>query len=435
MYAKLAKVDGTYGAVRARFTENDMTSIERYEMRYQRRRAKRLAKRDAVGGKPFEEVFNFGTMCEAGRLCCNGARWKTTTIHFETNLLPRVLNSLKILELGRRDFHGYKSFTLIDHGKARNIDAVDIDERMIQKCFCRNMLTELFSRSFIYDNAASLAGKGMDFALRRLKEQLRRHYRRHGLQGGILQFDFKNYFGSLPHEQIKSRACAKIKDPRLQNLFCCLVDDFQRMKTAARGEHRGVGLGSEVSQIIALDYVSPIDHYIKEKWRVKGYGRYMDDGWVISDDLEQLRFILADIQRMAQEIGIQLSEKKCVITPFKHHSFRFLKMRFSLKPSGKVVMKLNRASIKAIRRKMIVFRKWVTSGKISAEDAFQSYQSWRAHAKRCNSYETLHSLDKRFVGLFRPELAKRRCVYPCTISGWLTEGGWVYGKVYRTQAI
>lgn len=412
-----------------------MTSAERHEARYQRRHAKRLTRADAVGGKSFEEVFNFGTMCEAGKLCCNGSRWKTTVINFETNLLARVTESLTALEKGQRKFNGYKSFTLIDHGKARNIDAVDIDERTIQKCFCRNMLTELFSRSFIYDNSASLANKGMDFALRRLKDQLRWHYRRHGLQGGILQFDFKNYFGSLPHEQLKRRACEKIKDPRLQSLFCSLVNDFQRMKSAERGSCRGVGLGSEVSQILALDYVSPIDHRIKDKWRVHGYGRYMDDGWVISDDLEQLRLILADIRLMAQSLGIQLSEKKCIITPFKHHSFRFLKMRFSLKPSGKVVMKVSKKSIKAIRRKMAVFRKWVTAGKISAEDAFQSYQSWRAHAKRCNSYTTLYNLDRHFVKMFAPELAVRKRVFPCTVRAYLTGGGWIYGKVYHAQTI
>ncbi len=72
-------------------------------------------------------------------------------------------------------------------------------------------------------------------------------------------------------------------DDRLYTLFCDFVDDFRLMKTADKEAHRGVGLGSEVSQIIALDYASPIDHYMKDVRGIHGYGRYMDDGYVISN--------------------------------------------------------------------------------------------------------------------------------------------------------
>ena len=37
------------------------------------------------------------------------------------------------------------------------------------------------------------------------------------------------------------------------------------------------------------------------------------------------------------------------------------------------------------------------------EDVFQSYQSWRAHAKRCNSYDTLRAMDERFTRMFAEE--------------------------------
>ena len=72
----------------------------------------------------------------------------------------------------------------------------------------------------------------MDFQLKRLQKHLHDHYRKYGTEGGIYQFDFKGYFGSLPHDKIKERARAKIKDDRLYALFCDFVDDFQKMKTA-----------------------------------------------------------------------------------------------------------------------------------------------------------------------------------------------------------
>ena len=404
------------------------TSEERREARYQRRKAKREQKAREAGGASFDEVFSFGNLCRAGKACCNGARWKTSTIHFESNLLAESLDTYNSLQNGTRKFRGFQSFSTVEHGKLRNIDALPIQERAVQKCLCRNLLTRAFSRSFVYDNSASIKGKGMDFQLGRLKKHLHDHYRKYGTEGGIYQFDFKNYFGSLPHERIKERARKKILDDRVYSLFCEFVDDFQKMKTADKDAEvkRGVGLGSEISQIIALDYASPIDHYVKDVRGIHGYGRYMDDGYIISNSLEELEDIKQNLYRLAQELGIGMSDKKNVITPFRHHSFVFLKMRITLSDSGRVVMKLSRRSIAAMRRKIDIFRRWVDGGEMAFEDVAQAYQSWRSHAKKCNSHNTLRSMDERFVREFAPELTVRKKKFPCNMNVTKTEAGWEY---------
>lgn len=203
-------------------------SKERREARYQRRKAQREQKAQEAGGKSFEEVISFENLCRAGKACCNGARWKTSTINFETNLLAESLKTYNELHDGTRKFQGFRSFSTIEHGKRRDIDALSIQERAAQKCLCKNLLTQAYSRSFIYDNSASLAEKGMDFQLKRLKKHLHDHYRKYGTEGGIYQFDFKGYFGSLPHDKIKERARAKIKDDRLYALFATLWTIFRR---------------------------------------------------------------------------------------------------------------------------------------------------------------------------------------------------------------
>ena len=107
-----------------------------------------------------------------------------------------------------------------------------------------------------------------------------------------------------------------------------------------------------------------------------------------------------------------------------------------LQESGKVTMKLSRQSIKAIRRKMDIFRAWVTEGQMDAEDAIQSYQSWRAHAKRCDSYRTLEAMDARFTSMFAPELRRRKNKFPCTLRAKKTKTGWEYTRITQqaTQA-
>ena len=113
-----------------------MTSEERKEARYQRRKAKRREKSRQYGAKSFDEVMSFGNLCKSGKTCCNGSRWKTSTILFENNLLSCCCDIRDSLVDGTRKFKGFQSFTTIEHGKARNIDALPIKERAAQKCLC-----------------------------------------------------------------------------------------------------------------------------------------------------------------------------------------------------------------------------------------------------------------------------------------------------------
>lgn len=75
-------------------------------------------------------------------------------------------------------------------------------------------------------------------------------------------------------------------------------------------------------------------------------------------------------------------------------------------------------------------------GQMDAEDAIQSYQSWRAHAKRCDSYRTLEAMDVRFTSMFAPELRRRKNKFPCTLRAKKTKAGWEYTRITQqaTQA-
>lgn len=406
-----------------------MTSIERKQKRYERRKREREEKAKAVCDKRLEDVYSFDQMWDAGKNCCTGVRWKTSTINFETFLLTQTDSLQEAVLNGKYAFGGFKHFKTVEHGKERDINSLMIQDRAVQKCYCDELMTDAYSRSFIYDNSASLPDKGMDMTLERLKEALRHHYRKYGLEGGIYQFDFHGYFASIPHEQAKARLRKHIHNPELQEIGCQLIDDFMTMGGIEHNPNnpRGVGLGSQVSQNIALDYASPIDHYIKEVLRIEGYARYMDDGYVISNSLDELKKIRSMMFDFAKDLGLEMNEKKNTITPFKNHSFKFLKMRVRLEPNGKVVMKLSRNSIKAIRRKLHIFRTWVDNGKMSFDDACASYQSWRSHAARCDSYKTVHSMDLFFVSLFEKELAEADNKFKCTLDAkWNYEIGWIY---------
>lgn len=369
-----------------------MNSAERHEARYQRRKAARAAKAARVR-KTFDEVFTFGNLMWAGKQCCSGARWKSSTINFEAKMAGSCQEMLKQLQEGRWRSSGFHQFVTVEHGKAREINALRIRDRVVQKCLCTQLLVPAYSRSYTMDNSSSLPGKGMDFAIKRLKQQLARHYRKHGLEGGIYQYDFKSYFRSIPHDGIMQRAEKIIQDPKLLQLFGQLVREYDTIRGAEPG--RGVGLGSEVSQAIALDYASPIDHYLTDGLGLAA-GRYMDDGYVICESFEKLQEVDRLVHELAAELGLELHESKCRITPFRHHSFQFLKIRFTLKESGKILMKLGRRSIRQMRRKLKIFGKWLQAGLISTADVWQSWQSWREYSGRCASWRTVKNLEKAY---------------------------------------
>lgn len=69
-----------------------MTSEERHEARYQRRKAKReariLARSKELGD--FDEVFSFRHLYLSGKKCCKNVMWKNSTQRFMGTLLLEV---------------------------------------------------------------------------------------------------------------------------------------------------------------------------------------------------------------------------------------------------------------------------------------------------------------------------------------------------------
>ncbi len=417
-----------------------ITSQERKKNRYLRRKLKRELKFKPYSEMTFDDVFSLINLYDSGKKCCNGVRWKTSIIIFENLLFSNIVILFDELQSGTYKFSGFTFFITVEHGKARNINALKIRDRVVQYCIYKHLAIDAYSRSFIYDNSASLPSRGMHKAQKRLKQILRQHYLKYGLEGGILLFDFSGYFSSLSHQLLKEKVKKMFKDERIVNLLIQMIDDYKLAKDSGELDMdlfeneeeffedmgAGVGLGSPMSQIFALDFANPIDHYIKTIIKDNGSGRYMDDGWAVSYDLKILEELEEALFKLSKELKLKLNEKKVIIVPFKGHSFHFLKTRYRLQPNGKITMKLNRKSIKSIRRKLKLFREWLDLGIFTIEDVCSSYQSWRAYASLCDSYVTVLNMDNYFVSLFGEELKYRKNKFKCFLKAVKTKEGWIY---------
>ena len=251
-----------------------MTSAERREGRYQRRKARRQEHRQrrmaALG--TLEDIARFDRMYQCGKDCCRGVRWKTSIQAFEAELFLRTAQSCRLVESGawhpqRRPVH----FTVMERGKVRPIDAPHVDDRQVQKVHSRFVLTPCYGPAMIYDNGASQKGKGLEFAYRRLKRALARHYRRYGREGSVILCDLKEFFPSAPRRALLDRHRRYMPEGPIR----ALADEM--VLTAPETEPgRGMPLGMEQSQQEMVALPSAVDNWLRCQMHMEAQ-HYMDD--------------------------------------------------------------------------------------------------------------------------------------------------------------
>lgn len=369
-----------------------MTSEERREARYQRRsrlrQERRLARSRACGD--FEDVFSYTNLFRSTHICCKTVAWKCSTQRYRMDVVGNTAKAREQLLAGTYKSKGFIEFQLYDRGKWRRIRSVHISERVIQRNLCDKVVTPLFQPAFIYDNAASVKGKGIDFAMDRLNCHLQRHFRKHGLKGGILVFDFTDYFGRAQHDTVKAELTRRVHDPRTRALANTFLDNFGPI---------GYGLGSQISQNAALMLPNLLDHVIKQELGIEGYARYMDDGYLIHEDIHYLEHCLERIKEVCASLGVTLNMRKTKIKPITA-GIVFLKTKFILTSTGKVLRKMSRAGVRAMKRKLRKFKRWLDEDRFTLEDVRAAYESWRGHMRRGNSYKALCRVDAFFKHLF-----------------------------------
>lgn len=373
-----------------------MTSTERREARYERRKARREARREARI-KPHDDfslVADTDNLYAAFRSSMRGVAWKESVQRFEANALRNIADIRRRLFSGENIQHGFVEFDLHERGKIRHIKSVHISERIVQKCLCDTVLSPILTNPLIYDNGASVEGKGTHFSIRRLIVHLSRFYRQNGFSndGYALIVDFTKFFDSIRHDILFALVERYISDPRILDLLRRFVSVF--------GPGKSLGLGSEVSQNLAIFFPNKLDHFIKEKLGIEFYGRYMDDLYLIHADKEYLRYCLAEIEKVCTALGITINMKKTRIVKLIS-GVNFLKGKYKLLPSGKVLRLPGKDSTKRMRRKLIKFKSLIASGKMGFKDLRTAYQSWRGnYMKRFNAHYRIGHLDRLYTELF-----------------------------------
>lgn len=128
-----------------------MTSQERHEARFQRRKAKRLERKqarcDSLG--PTNKIFSYRKMFFYGKKCCNGVRWKQSVQNFEGHLFSGTATRRRTVLEQQWKPKSCSHFTLRERGKIRPIDAPHITDRQIHKTLCNEVLIPLYIEQYM----------------------------------------------------------------------------------------------------------------------------------------------------------------------------------------------------------------------------------------------------------------------------------------------
>lgn len=336
----------------------------------------------------YEEAIRFDALYDGYRKSRRNVSWKESVAGYACDALKNTARLRKELLDGSYRISPYQRF-MVHEPKEREIVATRFKDRQFQRSLCDRVLYREITRGFIYDNCACLTGKGVDFALNRMDAHLHRYFRKHGKDGWVLRCDIRHYFPDTPHETAKAAVRKRVKDDRAYERVAEIIDSF--------GGDRGIGLGSQVSQLIELAVLDDVDHYIKERLRIRHYVRYMDDFILIHEDRAVLENALEEIRARVEALGLEMN-KKTQIFPLKQ-GIIFLKWHYWLTDTGKVVRKICQKNVTRQRRKMKKLAAKIRAGEMPEEYLYMSFQSWRANAQRGNARSTILRMEALYEEL------------------------------------
>ena len=370
-----------------------MTSEERHERRFQRRKAAReAAKKEKIrDALDFDKVFTFKHLYRSAILCFRGVSWKASVQAYKSRCGINVARRLRDLKNGIFNLRKSPEFITRERGHERRINSIHIEDRVPEKCNSKYSLKPVLHRSLLYDNYASQEKKGTDKARKRLKCMLERHIRKHGLTGGMIIFDFRHYFDSIKHAVVRFVMDKNYEDCRIIGMNMKIIRQARK--------HVGLVLGSENSQDFAISVPNMLDHYIKEFLHAEGYGHYMDDGWIIDSDTNRLKEIFSKLKGFAASIGLTLNEFKSRIIRFGQ-PFTMLKRKYSFTGTGKIIVRPVRESVIRERRKIKRLYSRFLKGTMKLEAGYNSLTAWKSSLRGCKCWKIKKSVGDLYNELY-----------------------------------
>jgi len=391
----------------------------------------------------YEEI-----VCDANNLysaylaSIKSSKWKERNQKFAMNYLRHIFEIQSDLQNRTLSNSPAQEFTLHERGRIRPITSIPIKDRIVRHVLCDEILMPVIRNHVIYDNCASLKGRGMSQQRKRFEIHLRKYYKKYGNEGWILLGDFSKFYDNIPHDRAKEELLklfdhdefltwlldlifdgfkidvSYMTDEQYAN---CMEDVFNKneyrkidkdLLTGEKWMAKSVNIGDQLSQIIGIYYPHKIDNYVKTVRAQKFYGRYMDDWYIMSPDKEELIDLLTHIEEIAKELGIHINMKKTRIVKISS-VYKFLQVKYSLTEDGTVIRRMNPNRVTDMRHRLKKLAKKIESGEREYKCAEEMFRSWMGSFYKLMSRRQRENLIALYEDLFgmRITIVKKKMIF------------------------
>lgn len=378
----------------------------------------------------YEEI-----VCDANNLylaykaSIKGSKWKETTQRFSMNFL-RYIFSIQDDLLNRTLQNGpTEEFSLHERGRIRPITSIRLQDRIVRHVLCDEILLPEVKKHIIYDNCASIKGRGISLQRKRFEVHLRKYYKNYGNDGWILFGDFSKFYDNIIHEIAKKELLKLFDNDEYidwlltiifdgfkvdvsymndEEFNDCIINIFNKLEyrkipkdklTGEKWMYKSVNIGDQLSQVIGIYYPYPIDNYVKYVRGQKFYGRYMDDWYIMNPNKQELQDLLDNIVRIANELGIHINMKKTRIVKISS-TYKFLQIKYTLTDDGKIIKRINPTRVTAMRKKIKKLAIKVKNGEIVYENVENMFKGWMGGHYKLLSKQQRENLIQLFEDSF-----------------------------------
>jgi retron-type reverse transcriptase len=326
-------------------------------------------------------VIDFENLYRAYRAAKKGKRYRYESLEFKRELEENLIilqneliwKTYKPLPL--RQFYVYEP-------KQRLISAPAFRDRVVHHSLC-SVIEPIFESKFINETFACRVGRGTHVAMRHISKCARIANRLWG-NYYVLKCDIHKYFPSIDHNVLKRILRRAIRDRHVLNLINTIIDSFEM-------EGKGIPIGALTSQLFANAYLDPLDHFIKEKCRIKYYARYMDDFVIIHHDKSYLRDLMGEINNFVKDrLNLALNPKSGIF-PGKH-GIDFCGYR--IWPSH---IKARKSTLKRAKRRLRKMAVMYRANPGILQHAHDSIQSFLGYIKHCSGWRSAKSILESIV--------------------------------------
>ena len=258
-------------------------------------------------------------------------------IRFEQNLEHNLYELYQEVSEYRYELSPSTCF-IVNKPVKREIFAAHFRDRIIHHYIIMKLLP-IFENQFIYDTYSCRVGKGTLFGIKRLEHFMRSCTENYTKEAYVMKLDLSGFFMSINRRKLFKMVQSLIerkykgenkelllylvekvimKDPTVGCVIKGSKLDWDGLPPNKSLFHAKIGcglpIGNLTSQVFANYYLTGFDRFVKEVLKVRCYGRYVDDFYLVHRDVSFLRLSIKEMRDyLWEKLDVRLHPQKVYI--------------------------------------------------------------------------------------------------------------------------